>query len=68
MNDFNKIENMIKESINFSNLLLVADVEKKIIGFIYEQRGMLKKLNIQLIWLLEFWKTTGEEDLEEGFF
>ena len=43
-NDVSRVQGMIQESINGSNLLLVAEEENNIVGFLSAERGMLKRI------------------------
>lgn len=43
-NDVSRVQGMIQQSINGSNLLLVAEEKNTIIGFLSAQRGMLKRI------------------------
>lgn len=43
-NDVSRVQGMIHQSINGSNLLLVAEEENTIVGFLSAQRGMLKRI------------------------
>lgn len=42
--DVSRVHGMIQQSIDGSNLLLVAEVEDTIVGFLSAQRGMLKRI------------------------
>ena len=43
-NDVKRIGGMIEESINGSNLLLIAEEENNIVGFLSVQKGLFKKI------------------------
>lgn len=43
-NDVKRIEGMIEQSINGSNLLLIAEEENDIVGFLSVQKGLFKKI------------------------
>lgn len=43
-NDVSRVQEMIQQSINESNLLLVAEEENNIVGFLSAQRGILKRI------------------------
>ena len=64
-NDVSRVQGMIQQSINGANLLLVAEEENTIVGFLSAQRGVL---NIQRISLLEFVKLIEEKELEQSSF
>jgi RimJ/RimL family protein N-acetyltransferase len=42
--DISRVEGMIQQSVNGTNLLLVAEEEDNIVGFLSAQRGMLKRI------------------------
>jgi Acetyltransferases, including N-acetylases of ribosomal proteins len=43
-NDVSRLQGMIHQSIDGSNLLLVAEEEENVVGFLSAQRGMLKRI------------------------
>ncbi|RII34098.1 GNAT family N-acetyltransferase [Clostridium chromiireducens] len=43
-NDVSRVQGMIQQSINGSNLLLVAEDEDNIVGFLSAQKGILKRI------------------------
>lgn len=43
-NDVSRVQEMIQQSINGSNLLLVAEEEDNIVGFMSAERSMLKRI------------------------
>lgn len=48
-NDVSRVRKMIEQSINGLNLLLVAEEENAIVGFLSAERGILKRIvTIQL--------------------